>query len=149
MRNLRGEVWLCAFPNLFITVAPAEWKFPRPYWMDAYLNVLFAGSYLMALHMYYLVFAVWRFLTNRFGNRWFIVFQWVMKTEYQGRGTPHWHFAVWCICFGILRQLAGRTGTKVVSHFVKFLAAVFCCEIDVQVGNGRLNYINGYSPQGP
>ena len=30
-RNLRGQVWLCAFPNLFITIAPAEWKFPRPY----------------------------------------------------------------------------------------------------------------------
>ena len=29
-RNLRGEVWLCAFPNLFITIAPAEWTFPRP-----------------------------------------------------------------------------------------------------------------------
>ena len=30
-RNLRGQVWLCAFPNLFLTIAPAEWKFPRPY----------------------------------------------------------------------------------------------------------------------
>ena len=23
-RNLWGEVWLCAFPNLFLTIAPAE-----------------------------------------------------------------------------------------------------------------------------
>ena len=28
--------------------------------------------------------------------------------------------------------------------FVKFLQLLFNCEIDVQVGNGRLNYINGY-----
>jgi len=26
-RGLRGQVWLCAFPNLFITIAPAEWTF--------------------------------------------------------------------------------------------------------------------------
>ena len=30
VRGLRGEVWLCAYPNVFITIAPAEWKFPRP-----------------------------------------------------------------------------------------------------------------------
>ncbi|MEC9336435.1 MAG: hypothetical protein VYC68_02925 [Candidatus Thermoplasmatota archaeon] len=29
VRNLRGQVWLCAFPNLFITIAPAEWTFHR------------------------------------------------------------------------------------------------------------------------
>ena len=28
-RGLRGEVWLCAFPNLFLTIAPAEWTFPK------------------------------------------------------------------------------------------------------------------------
>ena len=24
VRGLRGQVWLCAYPNLFITIAPAE-----------------------------------------------------------------------------------------------------------------------------
>ena len=67
-----------------------------------------------------------------------------MKTEYQGRGTPHWHIAAWVVCFGLLRFLEGRTGTAVVSAFVSFLQLLFHCEIDVQVGNGRLNYINGY-----
>jgi hypothetical protein len=67
-----------------------------------------------------------------------------MKTEYQGRGTPHWHMAAWVVPFGLLSYLQGRTGTAVVSTFVMFLAAVFQCEIDVQIGNGRLNYINGY-----
>ena len=84
------------------------------------------------------------FLANKFGCKYFIVYEWVMKTEYQGRGTPHWHFAAWCVSFGLLQCLAGRTGTAVVSAFVRFLELVFCCEIDVQVGNGRLNYINGY-----
>ena len=44
----------------------------------------------------------------------------------------------------MLALLKGRTGTAVVSAFVKFLACIFLCEIDVQIGNGRLNYINGY-----
>ena len=98
----------------------------------------------MALHMYYLVRCMWFFLSTPFGNRWFVVYEWVMKTEYQGRGTPHWHIAAWVVCFGLLRFLEGRTGTAVVSAFVSFLQLLFHCEIDVQVGNGRLNYINGY-----
>ena len=87
---------------------------------------------------------MWFFLATRHGHQFFVVFEWVMKTEYQGRGTPHWHIAAWVASYGFLARLAGRTGTGVVSAFVKFLAALFQCEIDVQVGNGRLNYINGY-----
>ena len=97
----------------------------------------------MALHMYYVVRCIWGMLPNKFGHRFFIVLEYTMKTEYQGRGTPHWHIAAWVVCFGLLADLAGRT-KKVVSAFVKFLELVFRCDIDVQVGNGRLNYINGY-----
>lgn len=98
----------------------------------------------MALHMFNLMRCIWKFLANPFGHRFFIVLEWVCKTEYQGRKTPHWHIAAWIICFGRLSALQGRTGTAVISAFVKFMALVFACEIDVQVGNGRLNYINGY-----
>ena len=45
VRGLRGEVRLCAFPNLFITIAPAEWTFPRPYFLQPYLRCVFAGAY--------------------------------------------------------------------------------------------------------
>ena len=144
VRGLRGQVMLCAYPNLFITIAPAEWKFYRPYFLEPYLQCVWAGSYLMALHMFFVVRSMWLFLASRTGHKFFKVFEWVMKTEYQGRGTPHWHIAAWVVCYGYLAMLAGRTGTSVVSAFVKFLAALFQCEIDVQVGNGRLNYINGY-----
>ena len=143
-RNLRGQVWLCAFPNFFLTIAPAEWRFPLPYFLVPYKQCLFACAYILALHMYYLVRCFWKFLSNKWGHRYFVVFEYVMKTEYQGRGTPHWHIAAWISCFGVLDGLRGRTGTAVVSAFVQFLAFVFCCEIDVQIGNGRLNYINGY-----
>ena len=143
-RNLRGQLFLCAFPNLFLTIAPAEWKFPRPYWLEPYVNCVFAGAYLMALHMYYLVRTMWLFLASRGGNKFFTVFEWCMKTEYQGRGTPHWHICAWIVSHGLLTFLQGRSGTALVSAFVKFLELVFQAEIDVQIGNGRINYINGY-----
>ena len=83
-------------------------------------------------------------LASRYGNRFFVVLEYVMKTEYQRRGTPHWHIAAWVVCFGILSRLVGRTSLGIISPLVKFLGGLFHCEIDVQVGNGRLNYINGY-----
>ena len=95
-------------------------------------------------YRYYLVRCMWLFLATRYGHQFFEVFEWVCKTEYQGRGTPHWHIAAWVVCYGILARLAGRTGTSVVSVFLTFLAAVFQCEIDLQGGNDRLNYINGH-----
>lgn len=36
VRNCRGAVWACAFPNVFLTITVAEWKFPRPYFLQAY-----------------------------------------------------------------------------------------------------------------
>jgi hypothetical protein len=143
-RGLKGQLWLCAFPNLFITIAPAEWKFPLPYFLEAYKQCLFAGAYFMALHMYYLVMCVWKFLCNRNGHKFFKVLEWCIKTEYQGRLSPHWHIAAWVIAPGLIWLLQGRTGTAVVSAFVRFLSILLMAEIDVQVGNGRLNYINGY-----
>ena len=143
VRGVRGQVWLCAFPNLFITIAPAEWSFPRPYFLEPYKDYISGCAYIMALHMYYLVRSIWGMLANKFGHRFFIVMEYTMKTEYQGRGTPHWHIAAWVVCFGLLANLAGRT-KKIISPFVKFLELVFRCEIDVQVGNSffvRLIYI--------
>ena len=102
VRDLRGQVWLSAFPNLFITIAPAEWKFPRPYFLQPYVDCIFASAYIMALHMYYLVRCLLMFLFNRHGHRFFVVYEWVVKTEYQGRGAPHWHIAAGVVCQGIL-----------------------------------------------
>ena len=97
----------------------------------------------MSLHMYEVTRSIWRFLADRFGHRFFTVLEWCMKTEYQGRGTVHWHIAAWVICRTCLHVLVGRTGVQ-KSDFVEFLEIVFQATIDVAVGNGRLNYINGY-----
>ena len=79
---------------------------------------------MMALHMFYIMECVWSFLSNKFGVKWFTVIEYVKKTEYQGRGTPHKHIAAWGVSHGPLRLLAGRTGTAIVSSFVKFLNLV-------------------------
>ena len=118
---------------MFITIAPAEWKFNRPYVLEPYLQCVWAGAYLMALHMYYLVRSMWLFLACRGGHKFFVVCEWVCKTEYQGRGTPHWHIAAWVVCYGIMARLAGRSG-KFVSAFVRFLELVFQAQIGVQDG---------------
>lgn len=75
-RGMRGNAWMCAFPNLCITVASAERKFPRPYILEPYTQCIFAGAYFMALHMYYLVRCIWLFLANRFGHKYFMVYEW-------------------------------------------------------------------------
>ena len=79
------------------------------------------------------------------GNRWFTVLESVKKTEYQGRGTEHTHIAAWVLAHVVLRVLAGNKKTvKVMTGLLRYLFLVFGCEVDIQVGNGRLNYINGY-----
>ena len=149
------EKWMVAFPNLFITIAPAEWKFPLPYWLRPYRENLVSGAYCIGIHMYLLVLSMWAFLCNRLGHRWFQVMEYAVRTEYQGRGTPHWHICAWVLtATGVsLAALAGRVGVSgqalaAAVGFVKFLGLLFMCEIDVQVGNGRLNYINGYCTKG-
>ena len=77
VRGLRGQVMLCAYPNLFITIALAEWKFHRPYFLEPYLQCVWAGSYLMALHMSFVVRFMWLFLASCAGHKFFKVFEWV------------------------------------------------------------------------
>ena len=62
-RSLRGDIrYMRAFPNLFITIAPAELKFPMPSFLGAYKACIFASAYILALHMYYLVQCMLYFL---------------------------------------------------------------------------------------
>ena len=56
---------LAGFPNLFITIAPAEWKFPLPFFLFPYLGHLLSGAFLIAIHMHHLVSTVWAFLCRR------------------------------------------------------------------------------------
>ena len=105
-----------------------------------------AGCYLIAIHMYLAVQRIIQyFLCSKFGNRWFKVYEYAIKTEYQGRGTPHWHMALWVVSYcGDLEQLRGRIKEMEESALFKFLYGCFGCNVDIQIGNGRINYISGY-----
>ena len=47
-------------------------------------------------------------------------------------GVPRPRDAALALYGGLLQCLEGRTGTAVVSAFVRFLELVFCCEIDAK-----------------
>jgi len=57
----------------------------------------------------------------------------------------HIHIAIWAIALAG-QSLEGRTGEYHSSTLVSFLEALFGgCRVDVQLGSGWLNYINGYT----
>ena len=89
-------------------------------------------------------------------SQWFRkVFHYIIRLEYQQRGTIHFHIAIWCIPKHRPSHYRGRTGAtmadrverkqQATSPFHAYLEQLFSCHIDVQWTTGRLNYINGYT----
>ncbi|CAK0882662.1 unnamed protein product, partial [Prorocentrum cordatum] len=138
---LRGVVK--APPNLFITIAPAEWKvfLHEPLFADwKAADRLSACQGLLAEHIYELLYDGMKQILrpNEFLEE---VFDYVIRLEFQGRKTEHIHIAAWVLPKG---RLSGRSGQADRSAFVMFLEEVFRGSVDVQEGYGFLNYINGY-----
>ena len=134
-----------AFPNCFITLSFAEWKFPCASWMRPHLSSLPEGSGLQTLHIYELVVGILRPLLQHKGRFWETVVEHVLRVEFQGRGTLHFHLAIWCVPNGQLKDLVHNPEKKgVSSELGRYLQALFDCDVDIQVGSGFLNYSNGY-----
>ena len=74
---------------------------------------------------------------------WRSVENYVLRIEFQGRGTLHVHVALWAILYAH-KDLRGKTGEPGDSSLVSYLTALGFESIDVQYGEGYLNYINGY-----
>ena len=55
---------------------------------------------------------------------------------------PHFHKGLWCVPSRSLDFLVGVNGNMTL--LVRVIEAVFRGDVDVRVGNGFLNYINGY-----
>jgi hypothetical protein len=81
---------------------------PLPVFLGPVQDLHICLAYPTALHIYFLVRCVWVFLSRRLGHKYFTIHKWVMITEYQGRGTPHWHIAAWIACFGDMKRSQGR-----------------------------------------
>ena len=72
------------------------------------------------------------------------VFEHVIRVEFQGRGTLHIHIALWAIVADGL-DLRGTSGQSHDSPIIRFLENIGFASVDVQYGEGFLNYINGYT----
>ena len=134
---------LVAFPNVFVTLTFAEWKFPCPAWMRPHLASQPEGSGLQTLHIYEVVVGVLERLISLGGHHWDRVVEHLRRVEFQGRGTLHFHVALW-VLFEKLDELVHSTKGRRKSRLGLYLEEIFECDVDIQVGSGFLNYINGY-----
>ena len=148
--NLGGDLSL-AYPNVFLTIAPCEWKFPLLYAMfeqhkfprdgPKFVRLSELGGPL-ALHLYNVLNVVLQGLIGSI-EFWRSIENYVLRIEFQGRGTLHVHIALWAILYAH-RDLRGTTGQASDSPLVEYLTSLGFESIDIQYGEGYLNYINGY-----
>ena len=151
-------------PNLFFTVAPAEWKFPVHEGMlhrvrQAGSKAMTDAQSIMTLHMYNcFVQFVERVLVEGAASNHETgidkINEYSLRFEFQGRGTLHVHVVAWVdIAKGLhseedtARRLSGKTGQQHNSKLVAYLERAFKGSVDVQVGKGDiclLRYVTGY-----
>ena len=87
-----------SYPNAFITIAPAEWKYVScsPFFKKYGGNVESAQPSL-TLHMYHTILKVLKdvlLVRNKFFKK---VFEYCIRVEFQSRCTVHFHIALWAI----------------------------------------------------
>ena len=155
-------------PNLFFTIAPAEWKFVLNAGMQEWrrrTNTLSDGQAVTTLHMYNAIGAILQDTFLRRGQRAKgdplfdagvdEVHEWSLRWEYQGRGTLHAHVVAWVtysearVGFGGPQSLSGKSSDRPAdkSLLVQYLEGLFNASVDVQCGGGSaclLRYVAGY-----
>ena len=148
-----GQPRALAYPNVFITIAPAEWVFPihfplfhawkKPADCPTHPRNLSDLQGPLTLHIYNVLMAVVTQLlsADEFFEK---VWEHVIRVEFQGRGTLHIHIALWAMVRSAV-DLRGRTGQSHNSPLIHFLESIGFQRVDVQYGEGFLNYINGYT----
>lgn len=99
---------------------------------------------LLTLHLYkYLTSVVKNVLHSILFKK---CYHYVIRYEFQGRGTLHLHIAAWVLPKDDtpISSLVGQS-RKQHSQLVDLLERLCNSSIDVQEGCGHLNYINGYT----
>ena len=90
--------------------------------------------------------ALWAMVDTLLGDKALFdeVYEYIIRVEFQGRGTLHIHIALWAIvAHGI--DLRGRSGEKHSSPIIHYLERLGYGTVDVQYGEGFLNYTCGYT----
>eukprot|EP00971_Amphidinium_carterae_P138080 2736483-Amphidinium_carterae.1 len=142
-----------ALPNIFFTIAPAEWTYPLH---TSMLHVssksdLSTMQSILTLHVHNTISALLdehllgkspRSL-SRCGLK--KVHNWCMRFEFQDRGTLHVHVILWADLQSHVdpAQHSGQTSSseRSSSPFVTFLEDMFFCRVDVQCGDGHHNLL--------
>ena len=137
-------------PNLFCTVAPAEWNFPL-HALVFCRHTLSHSQVLLTRHFYH-VFT--EGLERLFGNHLSEELtgirrcsHWTLRFEFQQRGTLHVHALAWITPSVPLETLSARSGDSTASPLFKHLDDLFHGSIDIQAGTGHhclLRYVAGY-----
>ena len=138
------------FPNLFFTIAPAEWRFPLHGGMfdKADQDDLSQCQAWLTMHMRNCIGAIldevlWKNKAQAADLGIAEIEHYTYRFEFQGRGTLHVHAVAW-VKFnpGVsIEELSGRSGVGVqTSPLVRLLEEVFDCgAVDVQCGHSEHN----------
>ena len=146
------------FPNLFFTIAPAEWRFPLHggMFVKADQDDLSQCQAWLTMHMRNCIGAIldevlWKNKAQAADLGIAEIEHYTYRFEFQGRGTLHVHAVAW-VKFNpgvFIEELSSRSGMGVqTSPLVRLLAEVFDCgAVDVQCGHSEhnlLGYVAGY-----
>ena len=151
-----------ALPNLFFTVAPAEWSFPAHYGLlqaAVTEDKLSNCQAILTMHLHHCIAAVLEHAFLKEGRNLQQcglekVHEYVLRFEFQKRGTVHVHVLGWVKFLpgqnvALLTGRSGQAGLK--SPFVAFLEEVFQCgAVDVvcakeETDHLLLKYVAGYT----
>ncbi|CAE7482276.1 Usp17ld [Symbiodinium sp. CCMP2592] len=141
-----------SLPNVFFTVAPAEWRYLLPHGLtfDASLS---EQQDLITLHLHHTLQTLLesQLLKNPsklkslgIAN----VKHWSYRFEFQARGTLHVHAVLWADLLPgwSAADLTARSN-ETTSPFLEMLESMFKCRADVQCGEGThclMRYVAGY-----
>ena len=140
------------FPNVFSTIAPAEWSYLLPEGL-ALDDSLSEQQDLITLHLHHTMGVLLETqLIKHEANLASVgiarIRHWSYRFEFQSRGTLHLHGIFWADLLPnwTAAALTARTGES-TSPFLALLETLFKCRSDVQCGDGShclMKYVAGY-----
>ena len=141
-----------ALPNVFFTVAPAEWRYVLPEGL-MFDDSLTEQQDIITLHLYHTLQALLEKHLLQDGESLAKVGianirHWSFRFEFQSRGTLHIHAVLWAELMPgwSSADITARTD-KSSSAFLDLLESLFKSRADVQCGDGShclMRYVAGY-----
>ena len=149
---------LLGFPKLFITIAPAEWKYPV---QQALLSAYKAAKRitdiqgLLTIHLHHTMCSIVDDILRK--SDFFDLIDYSLRVEFQKRGTLHVHLCAWVTFYSKAIDpvsgkciLNGRSRSHPGSPLLHLFESVFHSDsVDIQAGGdlagALLTYVTGYA----